>query len=420
MEVRIAFDRPIASITAAHSVGHVISFGPARGAGDRVEKVSRPGGEIGSLRLAAARLVDAGRTLVLVTDPHPREATYSVTLPEIKGPSDPGSGLSQVVTYTLSGVEVVWASAAENGQEKMTWAGWWPDIDPSVSRAMLQGSAEHDRLWPLLKREGTLTLRSYAVLPGGKSTSIISSNDPFEATLGSGSAASGADHTAKILAEGGPDPVEMFLKITTKATTPDLVLHWAFAPEGSPIESAKGLPHDAFGLPWAPPPVADASTPPLPDAFVPTGNIERGAIVFKGEQAKCSNCHKAHGVGQAEIGPDLTSLGGSDRDWVYHNIVEPSASIHPDYFSWVVAFKDGRIAMGTVRAEGADAIRVGDIDAKFATYPRDQVEELRPSPTSIMPVGLLGAIGEEQARDLLAFLTQPTKNAARPTEPPGR
>lgn len=416
MEVRVAFDRPITSITAAHSVGHVVSFGASRHgtATTPIEQATRPGGEAGTLRVAAARLIEGGRTLVLVTDPHPREATYSVTLPEIKGPADPGSGTSQVVTYTLAGVEATWTPRSELATGPSTWAGWWPDVDPSVARAMLQGSAEHDRLWPLLKTDGTLTLRTFATLPEGKSTSVVSSNDPFEASLNGESASSGADHQAKLVADAGGEPVEMILKITTKSTTPDLALHWAVASAKDSIGSAKGLPHEAFNLPWSPPPAIESSTPPLPEAFSLPGDPDKGVAVFLGEQAKCSNCHKAHGVGQAAIGPDLSSLGGADRAWVYHNIVEPSASIHPDYFSWVVAMKDGRIAMGVVRAEGADAIRVGDIDAKFTTYPRDQVEELRPSPTSIMPVGLMAAIGEEQARDLLAFLVK------TPTGRPGR
>ena len=36
---------------------------------------------LGRLRIAAARLDDAGRTLVLTTDPHPRQATYVLTVP---------------------------------------------------------------------------------------------------------------------------------------------------------------------------------------------------------------------------------------------------------------------------------------------------------------------------------------------------
>ncbi len=63
----------------------------------------RPGTENrGTLRIAAARLEDAGRTMVLTTDPHPRAATYRLDL-EI----EPGAA-SVPVAYDLSGVEVTW------------------------------------------------------------------------------------------------------------------------------------------------------------------------------------------------------------------------------------------------------------------------------------------------------------------------
>ena len=61
--------------------------------------------------------------------------------------------------------------------------------------------------------------------------------------------------------------------------------------------------------------------------------------------------------------------------------------------------------MGVVRAEGADSLKVGDIEGKQTLLPRAEVEEIRPSASSIMPVGLLAAIGEERTRDLLAYLT---------------
>ena len=48
--------------------------------------------------LAASRLIDGGRTLILFTDPHPREATYSVTLPGLRaeGATGPGAGVRAV------------------------------------------------------------------------------------------------------------------------------------------------------------------------------------------------------------------------------------------------------------------------------------------------------------------------------------
>ena len=77
MEVRAAFDGPIDPSVARAMVGRSIPFGePAnRGAGPRLAVT------LGRLRIAAARLDDGGRTLVLATDPHPRPASYVLTVP---------------------------------------------------------------------------------------------------------------------------------------------------------------------------------------------------------------------------------------------------------------------------------------------------------------------------------------------------
>jgi hypothetical protein len=51
---------------------------------------------------------------------------------------------------------------------------------------------------------------------------------------------------------------------------------------------------------------------------------------------------------------------------------------------------------------------VTDTDAKTTVVRKDEIEDLRPSSGSIMPVGLIGVLGEAKVRDLLAFLaTQP-------------
>ena len=158
-----------------------------------------------------------------------------------------------------------------------------------------------------------------------------------------------------------------------------------------------------LAVPWAPtnPPKAPAP-PPLPFQW-DGGDRARGEAVFFSEEAKCSTCHQVRGKGGA-VGPDLSKLAGHDPATVYRDIAEPSAIIRPEYVSYTVAFKDGRIAVGLVRAEGADQIHVLDTGAKAVDYPRETIEQLRPSTTSIMPVGLAGALGENRMRDLLTFL----------------
>ncbi len=402
MEVRVGFDRALDPASAISAVGSLIGFGEPEKPG----VPGRPGGNRGALRVAAARLEDGGRTLVLVTDPHPREATYALDLPGVKAAGRAGPGFPLHKEYDLTGVEVTWAATGA----KPAWSGWWPTFDPARAKVALAGSAGHDRLWPLLAGPGKLTLRSFVVLPAGEATVTFDAASPFEANLGTESARSVAvagagGHRAALKVESTGEAAEVSVTLATgEGGEPRLDLAAASAKDPTP----RPLPRTAFSLPWAPPSLQPAPTVPAPAAILTGGDPVKGEAVFLGDQAKCANCHAVRGKGGA-IGPDLTALAGRDRSWIYQNIIEPSASIHPDYVSYTVALKDGRISMGVVRAEGADALKVGDIDAKQTLIPRADVEEIRPSATSIMPVGLLGAIGEERTRDLLAYLTATPK-----------
>jgi putative heme-binding domain-containing protein len=104
-------------------------------------------------------------------------------------------------------------------------------------------------------------------------------------------------------------------------------------------------------------------------------------------------------------GPDLTEVGRKGREQVFRSIAAPSAEIAPDYMTYTVATKHGRVMAGLVRAEGAEAIQVTDTSARTTTLARAEIEQIRPSGTSIMPVGLAATLGESNMRDLLAYLT---------------
>jgi putative heme-binding domain-containing protein len=389
MEARLAFDRPVDPEVATRVVGESITFGEA----PRPGVAGRPGGERGALRVAAARLVDGGRTLVLITDPHPREATYRLALPGVKPAGAAGAGAKLEVAYDLGGIEV--AFAGENAK----WTGWWPSLDPEAARKQTTGSAEHDRFWSSKPSKGALTLQTLVNAPAGNVSLDLDASSPFEVTFGvesSKSAASKAEaHLATLKAESTGEAI--FFSMSLPEVEPGSLRVRASTGAGP-------LANSAFVLPWAPPTPSPSPATEVPAAFLSGGDPAQGEAVFYGEQAKCSTCHQVRGKGGL-VGPDLTSLTGADRAWVYRNIMEPSASIHPEYVSYTVSMKDGRVAMGVVRAEGADALKVGDIDAKQTVIPRAEVEEIRPSPSSIMPVGLLGAIGDERTRDLLAYLT---------------
>jgi putative heme-binding domain-containing protein len=157
-------------------------------------------------------------------------------------------------------------------------------------------------------------------------------------------------------------------------------------------------------VPWATVPPSGAATAPLILPDLSGGDAARGQALFSGENARCSHCHTFRGQG-GKIGPDLTEIGRKGGADIYRNIAAPSATIEPDYTSYTVATKDGQVSVGVVRAEGADAIRVTDTNAKSTVIARAQIQQIRPSGTSIMPVGLAATLGDAAIRDLIAFLT---------------
>jgi putative heme-binding domain-containing protein len=140
------------------------------------------------------------------------------------------------------------------------------------------------------------------------------------------------------------------------------------------------------------------------------GDPDRGRAIFLGDQARCSQCHAFRGQG-GKAGPDLTEIGRKSRAEIYRAIAVPSAAIEPDYTSYTVATRDGQVVAGVVRAEGADAIRVVDTSARATIVSRNQIREIRPSATSIMPAGLAAALGDSSVRDLIAYLTSPPASA---------
>jgi putative heme-binding domain-containing protein len=127
--------------------------------------------------------------------------------------------------------------------------------------------------------------------------------------------------------------------------------------------------------------------------------------VFRNNDALCIKCHSVHGEG-GKIGPDLSNLAERDLDSVVRDITLPSAAIHPDYLSYSIALRDGRVLNGPIRTEG-DRLRIGNEKGDESVVAKSEVEELKPQAVSIMPEGLAKTLGPARMKDLLAFLLTP-------------
>ena len=134
------------------------------------------------------------------------------------------------------------------------------------------------------------------------------------------------------------------------------------------------------------------------------GDRSRGRAIF---DRVCGSCHKLYGSG-GEIGPDLTGAGRDNLDYLLENIVDPSAAVSADFRMVVAAMKDGRVLNGLVKAQTNRTVTL-QTQTEAIVVPRSEIETVRPSPSSLMPDGLLDTLSATEIRDLIAYLAQHTQ-----------
>jgi putative membrane-bound dehydrogenase-like protein len=125
----------------------------------------------------------------------------------------------------------------------------------------------------------------------------------------------------------------------------------------------------------------------------------KGKVLFS---AVCASCHKLYGEGAA-LGPDLTGSDRHNLDYLLGNIVDPNAMVPADYRVSVLKLKDGRTLTG-VLPEQTDRTLTLQTPTERLTIERSQIAEQQQLPASLMPEGLLEALGEENVRNLIAYL----------------
>jgi putative heme-binding domain-containing protein len=448
-EVRIAFDRPLDPAQLRDLAKQVrIEYGKYLQPGDRFESL-RPGYAVVKMQLAAprfrlpvhaAQVTPDRRTLVLATGPQAEAVSYAITLPGMGRPAVQGAKeLPQVpevdLGYDLSGVAASWRG--EDG--KAAWSGWLPHLDAGVSRALTRGSAQHDELWKMTGQPGSLTLECKldlwqmlrpAVQPG---STLDYTLPPEVVTLllegPAGLAVKGPD--AKVVSEPKKGMGRTLVTVTPRPDAPlTLTVSLPTGAKVPPLKAAyftnedarlRALPLHRVLLPWA---SLKVGSPMVVQPTVPElkgGDWARGRQVFYSAEAACSRCHQVGGQG-GKIGPPLDNLVHRDYASVLRDIAAPSAAINPDYISYQVELKSGKVLVGVVRGDGARVI-IGEQTGQEHVVARNDIESLTPLATSTMPDGLDRVLGPDKLRDLLTFLlTEPLRAAPieRDGAPPPR
>lgn len=415
-ELSIAFDRPLAPEAVRDLAKHAhIESGNYVAAADRFETI-RPGYQVVYDQLAAPRYVHEilstqlspdRRTLTLVTRPRNGAVNYAVTLPA-KG--------SEIDLLTdLTGVEARWKSA--DGKE--TWSGWLPHVDLQVAREFTRQSAEHERLFALLEKPGSLTLGGQldlfqmlqpAIQPGAKIDwerpaenvkVAFRSSAPLRARVGAESRRDDARVEFGLRAPGKAwQPFE--IQLSTGGRIPELSATW------STDEDARGraFPLRRFFVPWAQPMDSGEKSSAPSERAIPEiagGNWLRGQRLFFGNKLACARCHVIRGEG-SPVGPELSNLIHRDYASVRKDIEFPNAALNPDHVASNIELNDGESVNGIIQSDKDNVIRLAMASGLAEVLPRTRVKSIQPAQLSLMPEGLWAALTETEKRDLMTFL----------------
>ncbi len=125
----------------------------------------------------------------------------------------------------------------------------------------------------------------------------------------------------------------------------------------------------------------------------------KGRMIF---MAACSACHKMYGLGGA-IGPELTGSDRRNLKYLLENILDPNAVVPADYRVSVFQLKDGRTLSGVIPEQTERTLTV-QTPAERLVIERTQIVKQEQLAQSLMPEGLLTALGEENVINLIAYL----------------
>jgi len=134
-------------------------------------------------------------------------------------------------------------------------------------------------------------------------------------------------------------------------------------------------------------------------------NLERGREIFS--SASCFKCHRLEGEG-GYVGPDLTAAGRrfNAKDFL-EAVLEPSRVISDQYQATMFLMDDGKTIVGrVVNLKGDDyRVRTDQLNpGKLTAVKRSHIEAIKPSPISMMPVGLLDTYQKDEVLDLVAYV----------------
>ena len=131
---------------------------------------------------------------------------------------------------------------------------------------------------------------------------------------------------------------------------------------------------------------------------------DAGRRVFEHTKlAGCYRCHQVDGRG-ANIGPDLSLIGRTERRRLVESILQPSATVAPHYQAWKIVTTDERVRTGLLVRTYLDESEYVDEKGDRFRVRAGEVAEITAARASIMPDDLVAQLTTQEIRDLIAYL----------------
>jgi putative heme-binding domain-containing protein len=144
--------------------------------------------------------------------------------------------------------------------------------------------------------------------------------------------------------------------------------------------------------------------PPVAELAKRRGDAARGKALFAGA-GTCAKCHKVSGEGK-EVGPDLSEIGSKlSPEAMYVSILDPNAGVSFNYETWVARTLDGTVLSGVLISQTDDTVELKTGEAIVHKLKRDDIDELKKLPTSLMPADLQKQLKTQDLVDVVEYLT---------------
>ena len=141
------------------------------------------------------------------------------------------------------------------------------------------------------------------------------------------------------------------------------------------------------------------------DAPVWSYDVAAGKKVF---ERTCAACHATDATAAGKLGPNLAGTWRNGLDYFLENIVDPNAVVGADFQLNLITKRDGSVVSGLFDRETDTAVILRTI-TENVSVPKSEIKSRETTPQSLMPPGLLEALPEREAVELLKFLTTEMK-----------